>query len=86
MLRGYAFTSSADMKICPECGGEFKNLGSHMKKHSASINVREQAEDEERLQEANEKGIQATKEDAVRPIDRINRRVVFQGQSGIIRR
>jgi len=73
------------MKICPVCLGEFKNLGSHMKKHSASSQVREQGKDEEaQLQKADEETQPEQK--AVRPIDRFNRNVVFQGQSGMIRR
>jgi hypothetical protein len=76
------FRIGTTMKTCPECGGQYKNLGSHMKMHNASIQAREQADEEAKPQKADEEA----QPKAVRPIDRLNRKVVYQGQSGIIRR
>jgi len=65
------------MKLCVDCGTPFKPKG-RQKLCGA-------CKDEERqLQKADEK--ENPRKETVRPIDRINRRVVFQGQSGIIRR
>jgi hypothetical protein len=63
------------MKICTDCGHEFTPKG------------RQKVCGECKHEEAK---LQKTDEEAqpkeVRPIDRLNRKVVFQGQSGLIRR
>jgi hypothetical protein len=63
------------MKICVDCGLEFKPKG-RQKLCGACKG------EEAKLQETDEEA--QPKE--VRPIDRFNRKVVFQGQSGLIRR
>ncbi len=65
------------MKTCPECGGAFKNLGVHMRKHR-----REKDALQERVQKADEKADTRPQ----RPLERFNNRVVFQGQCGVIRK
>lgn len=57
------------MKICPECGGEFKNLGAHMKAHRGKDERKE-------LQKA-----EATKPQ--RPLDRWRTNAVQPGCVGV---
>lgn len=64
------------MKTCEVCGGAFKNLGVHMRKHR-----REKDALQERVQETDEKEAKPQ-----RPLERFNSRVVFQGQCGVIRK
>ncbi len=69
------------MKTCLECGGSFKNLGAHMRKHSASKNLRE----EQNVQEAQEADAEETKPQ--RPIERFKtNRFVFGNGAGVMLR
>ncbi len=61
------------MKTCPECGGEFKNLGVHMRKHR-------------REKDAMQEGVQTTEEKSrpKRPLERFgNQRFFHSGQYGV---
>ena len=70
------------MKKCPQCGGMYRNLGAHMRKHKITNEEREHVQ-ETRLQEADAE--EDTKPE--RPIDRFRtNRIVFGGGAGLIRK
>ena len=64
------------MKTCPECGGSFKNLGAHMRRHKGKGNaMREGVQKEADAQED-------TKPE--RPLDRFRNRRVIVGNGGAV--